>query len=257
LEFIVNFIKFKNMKKILLIGGNGYIGNRLYKDHSTEYDIISVDNCWFDNPIIPTIQEDFNDLTEDFLSKFDVIILLAGHSSVKMCEGPLLGAYDNNIRNFVKLASKLKPYQKFIYASSSSAHVHFSNIVWGEAGSGHVAVLHAGTEAVIQAGRFYVAANAPYHWKVWDLGVIRAWGAQYNIPNPVSITVWLSIATGGIAEWGTAVFTGISNVTGRKYTLVNGGVAKSGGLNPSSGVILPGTLAGQGALVAAECFWGV
>jgi nucleoside-diphosphate-sugar epimerase len=126
------------MKKILIIGGNGYVGSRLYKDHSAEYDIISVDNCWFDNPIIPTIQEDFNDLTEDFLSKFDVVILLAGHSSVKMCEGPLLGAYDNNIRNFVKLASKLKPHQKFIYASSSSVYGNAGELVVDETYNGFV-----------------------------------------------------------------------------------------------------------------------
>jgi nucleoside-diphosphate-sugar epimerase len=111
------------MKKILLIGGNGYIGNRLYKDHSSNYEITSIDDCWFDNPLIPTtVQADFNDMPEEFYSKFDVIVLLAAHSSVKMCEGPLLSAYDNNIRNFVKLASKLKSHQKFIYASSSSVY---------------------------------------------------------------------------------------------------------------------------------------
>jgi nucleoside-diphosphate-sugar epimerase len=120
------------MKNILLIGGNGYVGSRLYKDHHESYNIISIDSCWFDNPIVPTIEKDFNDLTEDFLSKFDVIILLAGHSSVKMCEGPLLSAYDNNIRNFVKLASKLKPHQKFIYASSSSVYGNAGELIVDE-----------------------------------------------------------------------------------------------------------------------------
>ena len=110
------------MKKILIIGGNGYIGSRIYKDHFTQYDITSMDDCWFDGPIFPTVKADFNEMSEEFYSQFDVVILLAGHSSVKMCEGPLLSAYDNNIRNFVKLVSKLKPYQKFIYASSSSVY---------------------------------------------------------------------------------------------------------------------------------------
>jgi nucleoside-diphosphate-sugar epimerase len=126
------------MKKILLIGGNGYIGNRLYKDHSSYYDIVSVDDCWFDNPLFPIIKADFNELTEGFLSSFDVIILLAGHSSVKMCEGPLLGAYDNNIRNFVKLASKLKPNQKFIYASSSSVYGNAGELVVDETYNGFI-----------------------------------------------------------------------------------------------------------------------
>lgn len=109
-------------KKVLLLGGNGYIGNRLYKDLSNEYDITSVDLCWFNEPIIPTTKVDYNDLNESFISTFDSVILLAGHSSVKMCEGDIQSAYKNNITNFVNLLSKLKPHQKFIYASSSSVY---------------------------------------------------------------------------------------------------------------------------------------
>jgi len=109
-------------KKVLLLGGNGYIGNRLYKDLSNEYDITSVDLCWFNEPIIPTTKVDYNDLNESFISTFDSVILLAGHSSVKMCEGDIQSAYKNNITNFVNLLSKLKSHQKFIYASSSSVY---------------------------------------------------------------------------------------------------------------------------------------
>jgi nucleoside-diphosphate-sugar epimerase len=110
------------MNKILLIGGNGYIGNRIYTDLSSDYDITSIDTCWFNDPLVPTTKVDYNDLSESFYSDFDIIILLAGHSSVKMCEGYIHSAYNNNIRNFVNLLSKLKPNQKFIYASSSSVY---------------------------------------------------------------------------------------------------------------------------------------
>lgn len=126
------------MKKILLIGGNGYIGSRLYKDHSTKYNITVVDGCWFDKPLVPTIEADITQLTIEFLSQFDVIILLAAHSSVKMCEGPLMSAYDNNIRNFVQLASKLKPHQKFIYASSSSVYGNAGELVVDESYNGFI-----------------------------------------------------------------------------------------------------------------------
>lgn len=127
-----------NMKRILLIGGNGYIGSRLYKDYSNDYVVTIVDSCWFDEPLNPTLELDINELSPDFIAMFDVVILLAAHSSVKMCEGPLMSAYDNNIRNFVKLASKLKPHQKFIYASSSSVYGNAGELVVDESYNGFI-----------------------------------------------------------------------------------------------------------------------
>jgi nucleoside-diphosphate-sugar epimerase len=37
------------MKKILIIGGEGYIGSRLSRDFSKKYDVTSLDACWFFN----------------------------------------------------------------------------------------------------------------------------------------------------------------------------------------------------------------
>ena len=64
---------------------------------------------------------DFKDLTRDYYSEFDNIILLAGHSSVKMSEGNLNSCFNNNVRNFIDLLEKLDK-QKLIYASSSSVY---------------------------------------------------------------------------------------------------------------------------------------
>ena len=64
---------------------------------------------------------DFKDLTKDYYSEYDNIILLAGHSSVKMSEGNLNSCFNNNVRNFIDLLEKLDK-QKLIYASSSSVY---------------------------------------------------------------------------------------------------------------------------------------
>ena len=64
---------------------------------------------------------DFKDLTRDYYSEFDSIILLAGHSSVKMSEGGLNSCFNNNVRNFIDLLEKIDK-QKLIYASSSSVY---------------------------------------------------------------------------------------------------------------------------------------
>jgi nucleoside-diphosphate-sugar epimerase len=112
------------MKKVLIIGGNGYVGSRLINDYKEIYEMAAIDNTPLDKDIsfAYTYFCDFNELDENFYSNYDVIILLAGHSSVKMCEGNVEHAFNNNVRNFVNLINKLKPHHKFIYASSSSVY---------------------------------------------------------------------------------------------------------------------------------------
>jgi UDP-glucose 4-epimerase len=111
------------MKKILIIGGCGYIGSRLSEYlRKKQYRVDTVDAEWFGNPVNKrNIKKNYSFLTKDFLNNYPLIILLAGHSSVKMCENRLISSFKNNVYNFVKLLDKLTT-QKFIYASSSSIY---------------------------------------------------------------------------------------------------------------------------------------
>ena len=102
------------LNKTLIIGHRGYIGSRLIQ----EIDADGIDINWFrpgDNDI------DFKDLTREYYSEYDNIILFAGHSSVKMSESNLNSCFNNNVRNFIDLLEKLDK-QKLIYASSSSVY---------------------------------------------------------------------------------------------------------------------------------------
>jgi len=111
------------MNKILLIGGNGYIGSKLLPYlKNLNHDVTNVDICWFGHQFKETVVTDYRDLSHEYLNHFDTIILLAGHSSVKMSEGDLKSCYHNNVTNFVELLEKIKPSQKLIYASSSSVY---------------------------------------------------------------------------------------------------------------------------------------
>ena len=118
------------MTKILIIGGGGYIGSRISLDLSNSYDVTQLDLCWFGDPTENMIVGDFRRYGRDFYSEFDSIILLAGHSSVNMCEGNMDSAFKNNIENFLYIISNINKGQKFIYASSSS--------VYGNSGSLYV-----------------------------------------------------------------------------------------------------------------------
>jgi nucleoside-diphosphate-sugar epimerase len=116
------------MKSILLIGGSGYIGSLFNYKFSDKYKITNIDLNWFSDNTLPGI--DFNNLTDSQINQYDVVILLAGHSSVKMCDGDMISSFNNNVRNFVNLLSKLNKTQRFIYASSSSVYGHtYSKIV--------------------------------------------------------------------------------------------------------------------------------
>ena len=109
-------------QKVLIIGGNGYIGSRLIHDLHNTYDVHSVDICWFGQTDSHNEVRDYKLLSKQELSKYNAIILLAGHSSVKMCDGPVLSSWVNNVNNFIGLVSKLDKSQTLIYASSGSVY---------------------------------------------------------------------------------------------------------------------------------------
>jgi nucleoside-diphosphate-sugar epimerase len=109
--------------KVLLIGGNGYIGSSFY--HRSTHEIHSVDLCLFKNNLGYSTGNNFN--TYD-ISESDVVVCLAGHSSVPMCEHSPSRSWTNNVDYFRNLCERLKPNQKLIYASSASVYGNSTGI---------------------------------------------------------------------------------------------------------------------------------
>lgn len=109
--------------KTLIIGGCGYIGSHLYTFlKNKDQNISTVDLELFGNFInSKNKKENYDLLSKKYLRKFKNIILLAGYSSVKMCEGKMSDSFNNNVVNFINLLEKIED-QKFIYASSSSVY---------------------------------------------------------------------------------------------------------------------------------------
>lgn len=103
--------------KILLIGGNGYIGSKFYELNSL-HDITSVDLSLFDRDLGYSSKINYNDIS---ISGYDSIVCLAGHSSVPMCEHSPSRSWVNNVDYFRNLCEKLT-HQKLIYASSASVY---------------------------------------------------------------------------------------------------------------------------------------
>ncbi|MDO8270205.1 MAG: SDR family oxidoreductase [Candidatus Levybacteria bacterium] len=112
----------KESNKILIIGGCGYIGSALFLYlKNLGYTVDTVDLEWYGNYSNPqNIKKDYIKLKKDFLNQYNVVILLAGYSSVAMCAN-MKKAFKNNVFNFINLLNNLKD-QKFIYASSSTVY---------------------------------------------------------------------------------------------------------------------------------------
>ena len=109
--------------KLLLLGGTGYIGSRLYQYFSARGVVVdTVDLELRGNKVNPNnVKMDFQYLTAQFLSRYDVIVLLAGHANVAQSLQDPYGAFENNLVKFANLLSKLAG-QRLIYASSSSVY---------------------------------------------------------------------------------------------------------------------------------------
>ena len=103
--------------KILIIGSEGYIGGRLmpYLRSKGHY-VHCVDRMFYGD----YVGRDYDTFDEEIFSRYEVIILLAGHSSPALCGNDPKGSFHNNVTNFANLLGKLKKGQRLLYASSAS-----------------------------------------------------------------------------------------------------------------------------------------
>ena len=102
---------------ILLLGGSGYIGSKFHSIYKDTYNITSVDLNLF-HKFEYSQEKNFSSFS---LENYDVIICLAGHSSVQMCEYSPGRSWVNNVDYFRNLCDNLSN-QKLIYASSASVY---------------------------------------------------------------------------------------------------------------------------------------
>lgn len=111
-------------KKILVLGGSGYIGSKFIEQFSLKYDLSSIDLQLF-------YRDNYSKLINyDKVStnKYDIVICFAAHSSVQMCEYSPSRSWVNNVEYFKNLCDKLSNRQKLIYMSSASIYGNNNNI---------------------------------------------------------------------------------------------------------------------------------
>lgn len=107
------------MKKLLLLGGGGYIGSKFYSLYNTNYNIKSIDLELF-NTDSYSVNINYDKLTN--INDYDIIICFAGHSSVAMCEYSPQRSWINNVEYFKNLCNKINNHQLLIYMSTASVY---------------------------------------------------------------------------------------------------------------------------------------
>lgn len=96
------------MESTIIVGGNGYIGSEL--QNRIKADVIDIG--WYGSKKCL----DYN------IRNYENIILLAGHSSMWMCEKDPEFSWENNVELFRRIVKDLKQDQNLIYASSASVY---------------------------------------------------------------------------------------------------------------------------------------
>ena len=95
---------------VLLLGGAGYIGSLF--SQKTKHQIKNVDLCLFRGTAASNLAiENYN---KSDINEADVIVCLAGHSSVQMCEHSPSRSWTNNVQYFRNLCERLQKHQKLI-----------------------------------------------------------------------------------------------------------------------------------------------
>lgn len=110
---------------ILVTGGCGHVGsalsNHLVKDGHTVW---SID--WQDRGCAGDAQQrkaNYRKIARMYVENYDVVIHLAGHSSVKACDADPWGSADNNVSGFIGFLKTLSDLPKpplLLWASSGS-----------------------------------------------------------------------------------------------------------------------------------------
>ena len=170
--------------KVLLLGGKGYIGSRLHPYLAAKgYAVTSYDLCWFGNRTPLTyVHKDYNQITIAQLAEYDAVVLLAAHSSVKMCIGNYQSSFNNNVRNFMNLLNKLEKTDhqvKLIYASSSSIYGNTGDTLAEESQKEFVCVNNYDlTKYVIDQ---YMLNNNPIdQWYGLRFGTVNGYSANFR-----------------------------------------------------------------------------
>jgi len=121
------------MRKILLVGGAGFIGTQLCRDLlDRKYEVTVVDLLWFGNHLskeIKLIKQDARELDPKDITGYDALIFLGGLSNDPMANfNPSMNFVHNAaVPTYLAFIAKQAGIPRFVYAGSCSVYGYTSN----------------------------------------------------------------------------------------------------------------------------------
>jgi UDP-glucose 4-epimerase len=164
-------------RRLLLIGGCGYIGSFLHpRLLSAGFEVTVCDLLARGNPQdIEVVHSDYAALPPDFLQPFGAVLWFGGHSSVKQAIEDPDGAVANNCLNLFAFAKKLHPATKLIYASTGSL---YSTKAREFAPASESSVAHIPTQNAYDISKFafdYLAQNFLENFHALRMGTLAGY----------------------------------------------------------------------------------
>lgn len=167
------------MKKILLLGGAGYLGTALYHELRKKHKVTVVDMGIYDITIPDVTRMDYSTLQSSYIKLFDVVILLAGYSSAAAAmNSPHQLVVKNNFMNFVGLLDKLAPTQKFIYMSSSGVYDGLTNVQAEEYDESSPSNLYNFTK--VSRDNYISILKPQFEWYGLRLGTVNGFSEHFR-----------------------------------------------------------------------------
>lgn len=112
--------------KVLILGGEGYLGSKLIPKIFKNFEITSCDTCFFGKKNnTPVLKNRYQDLKKKDLNQYEYIIDLANISNDPASELDKRITLKNNYQDKVKFLNKLNHETKFIYISSCAVYGNY------------------------------------------------------------------------------------------------------------------------------------